>query len=400
MASLWETGILDLVDVVLVAVILWAGVVWLRRTRARLALLGLAIVGVVYLTARQLGLTLTAWLLQGFFAVFVIVLVVVFQEDLRRLFEQIASWGLRRKPAAFGPDVADVLVRTVARMASSRTGALIVVPGREPIERHLDGGIELGARMSEPLLLSLFDASSPGHDGAVVVEGDRVTRFAVHLPLSSDHQQLGSRGTRHAAALGMAELCDALCIVVSEERGTVSVALGGRIRELREPQALLAVIRNFLAGIAPPEGERGRLRGAVGHWREGLAAIVLALALWVLVVPGSELVEVERPAAVVVQNLPAGFELERVQPENVIVTLSGQRRDLYFADPNRLHVRVDALLVQLGRRTFQVSEDQVEHPENVSVVGVEPTSVKLFVRPAGSPDSPDSPGSPGSPEAS
>ncbi len=384
MAS-WDTPILDLVDVILVAFILWAGVVWLRRTRARLALLGLAIVGVVYLTARQLGLTLTAWLLQGFFAVFVIVLVVVFQEDLRRLFEQIATWGLRRKPATLGPDVADVLVRTVARMASTRTGALIVVPGREPIERHLDGGIELGARISEPLLLSLFDASSPGHDGAVVVEGDRVTRFAVHLPLSSDHHQLGPRGTRHAAALGMAELSDALCIVVSEERGTVSVARGGRIRQLREPQALLAVIRGFLEDIAPPQGDRGRLRGAAGHWREGLAAILLATALWVLVVPGSELVEVERPAAVVVQNLPAGFELERVQPENVMVTLSGQRRDLYFADPNRLHVRVDALLVQLGRRTFQVSEDQVEHPENVSVVGVEPTSVKLFVRPAGSP---------------
>lgn len=383
MGSLWDTRLFDLVDVVLVALILWGGVVWVRRTRARLALIGLAIVGVVYLAARQLGLTLTAWLLQGFFAVFVIVLVVVFQEDLRRLFERIATWGLRRKPAALAPDVADVLVRTVARLASTRTGALLVVPGREPIERHIDGGIELGARISEPLLLSLFDASSPGHDGAVIVEGNRATRFAVHLPLSSDHRQLGPGGTRHAAALGLAELSDALCIVVSEERGTVSVAHGGRIRVLREPQALLGEIRRFLEEIAPPEGERSRLRGTLGYWREGLAAVGLAAGLWAMVVPGSEFVEVERPAPVVVQNLPAGFELERIQPESVTVTLSGQRRDLYFADPNRLHVRVDALLVQLGRRTFQISEDQVEHPENLSVVGVEPTSVKLFVRPAG-----------------
>jgi diadenylate cyclase len=384
MGTLWDTGLFDLIDVVLVAFILWAGVVWLRRTRARLALLGLAIVGVVYLAARQLGLTLTAWLLQGFFAVFVIVLVVVFQEDLRRLFEQIATWGLRRKPATLAPDVADILVRSIARMAAHRTGALIVVPGREPVERHLDGGIELGARISEPLLLSLFDSSSPGHDGAVIVEGDHATRFAVHLPLSSDQQQLGPGGTRHAAALGLAELCDALCIVVSEERGTVSVAHAGRLRVLREPQALLGEIRRFLDEVAPSEGERSRLRRVAERWREALVAVGLAAGLWALVVPGSEFVEVERPAAVVVQNLPAGFELERVQPESVTVTLSGQRRDLYFADPNSLQVRIDALLVQLGRRTFQISEDQVEHPENLSVVSVEPTSVKLYVR---SPDS-------------
>ena len=376
----WETGIADLFDVAIVAVVLWAGLVWLRRTRARWALVGLAIVGVIYLAASRLQLTLTAWLLQGFFAVFVIVLVVVFQEDLRRLFEQIATWGLRRKRPALAPDVADTIVRSAARMAATRTGALIVLPGREPLDRHLEGGIELGGRISEPLLLSLFDASSPGHDGAVVLDGDRAARFAVHLPLSSHLSQLGPGGTRHAAALGLAERTDALCIVISEERGTVSVAREGHIKVLPEPQALRGEIRAFLEGVAPAGDARSRVRGVAAHWREAIAAIALAAAVWAAVVPGSAVVEVEREAPVTVTNLPNGYEVESVEPGLVTVTLSGRRRDFYFADPKALRIRIDGLLVQLGRRTFQVSTREVEHPEALEVIHVDPASVKVSVR--------------------
>jgi uncharacterized protein (TIGR00159 family) len=376
----WETGLLDLLDVSLVALMLWAGIVWVRRSRARLALLGLAIVGAVYLAASRLNLTLTAWLLQGFFAVFVIVLVVVFQEDLRRLFEQIATWGLRRRPPGLAEDVADTIVRSVARMASTRTGALIVIPGREPLERHLEGGIELGAHVSEPLLLSLFDASSPGHDGAVIVMGGRAARFAVHLPLSSDHPQLRSVGTRHAAALGLAERTDALCIVVSEERGTVSVARGGQLIRLSDPQALTPEIRRFLAEVSPVQQQGGSVRAAARHWREGLLAAGLAAACWALLIPGSAVVQVERPARVRVENLPAGYELESVDPPELTVTVSGRRRDLYFLDADSLEVRLDALLVELGRRTFQISEDEVKHPDGLSVVHIDPTQVVLSVR--------------------
>ncbi|UCE85770.1 MAG: hypothetical protein JSU66_15810 [Deltaproteobacteria bacterium] len=128
----------DVLDVSLVALILWAGIVWLRHTRARLALIGVMIVAAVYLAARRLDLELTAWILQGFFAVLVLILVVVFQDDLRRLFEQLAVWGLRRKPPATPLGVIDTLARAVARLAETRTGGLIVIPGREPLERHVE----------------------------------------------------------------------------------------------------------------------------------------------------------------------------------------------------------------------------------------------------------------------
>ncbi len=138
----------DVLDIGLVAVFLWAALGWLRHTRSRLALLGVVLLSGVYLGARQLELQLTVWLLQGFFTVLVFVLVVVFQEDLRRIFEQIAVWGLRRRAPALPSDAVETLVNSVAEQTRRREGALYIIPGRDPLDRHLDGGIDLDAEIS------------------------------------------------------------------------------------------------------------------------------------------------------------------------------------------------------------------------------------------------------------
>jgi uncharacterized protein (TIGR00159 family) len=367
----WRDG----VDVLVVAVLAWSVLQLVRRTQARQALLGLVMLGVLYLVAREVELQLTAAILQGFFAVLVLILVVVFQDDLRRFFEQIATWGRRRR----APDptgVNDLLVRAVARLAASRTGALFVLPGRDPLERHLSGGLPLGGEVSEPLLLSLFDPSSPGHDGAVVLRGRKVERFAVHLPLSADHAQLGARGTRHAAALGLAERTDALCVVVSEERGTVSVARQGGLRTLWQPQELSGELVRFEAAVAPP----GTRRASTLRWREAALALGIAVALWLLFVPGSTVDEASFPAPVVVEKIPDEYELEAVEPAEVEITLSGPRRLLVLAGGRRCQVRVDALLARLGRRTFRLGKEDVDHPEGLEVVRVRPDSVRVSLR--------------------
>lgn len=376
-----ELRITDVVDVAIVAFMLWATLAWLRRARARIALAGVVIAAGAYLLARQLELSMTVWILQGFFAVLVIVLVVVFQEDLRRLFEQIAIWGLRRKPPSAPPDAVDALVGAVRRLVAQRCGALFVIPGREPLDRHVAGGVPLGGLVSEPLLLSLFDPHSPGHDGAVSIEGDRVMRFAVHLPLSTDHAQLGMGGTRHAAALGLAERADALCIVVSEERGTVSIARDGRLRTLAGPELLAREIRRFLSDRWPKQApRRSRALELVRRWPEALFAVGTSAGLWLLLVPGATVAQYQRRLPVEVENLPAGYALESVEPTEVEVVLRGRRRDVYLAlQQDKLSIKVDALLVQLGRRTFDVGPEQVEHPASVTPVSVAPARVKLNV---------------------
>ncbi|HSJ97113.1 MAG TPA: diadenylate cyclase [Myxococcota bacterium] len=373
-----DVRLTDLIDVLIVAVLLWAGLSWVRRARARIALGGVAIAATLFLLARQLQLQMTVWILQGFFAVGVLVLVVVFQDDLRRGLEQIAVWGLRRRPQAAPADAVDALVGAVRRMVAERTGALIVLPGREPLERHVAGGIELDGKLSEPLLLSVFDPHSPGHDGAVLVEGDRVRRFALHLPLSTDAQQLAGGGTRHAAALGLAARSDALCVVVSEERGTVSVARDGRLVRLSGPEVLAAELRRFLQRVPEARGAPRGWRGVARRWPEALVATAASAALWFLLVPGSAVDRFSRRVPVVIENLPPGWALESVEPAEVEVVFEGSRRSLLFAGGNaKAEVEVDALLAQLGRRTFELRPGDVRHPEGWRAIALEPDRVKL-----------------------
>ena len=379
--TLLKIGLIDFVDVLVVGLLLWALIAWMRRVRADLALLGLGFLGLFYLVALQLELQLTAWIFQGFFAVLIVLLVVVFQEDLRRLFEQIAVLGLGHRPPRPEVGGAAAIYRAMQRLARSRTGALVVVPGREPLERQLRGGVKLDAEISEELLLSILDPHSPGHDGAVLVQGNRLARFGVHLPLSEDRAQLGPGGTRHAAALGLAERCDALCVVVSEERGTISTASRGRLTTLMDPDQLLEVLEDQLEsqGIRESRGEM-RWHRVRRRLIEGGIAFALALAGWLAFVPGSAVDQVTLEAVVVVENMPAGYALEKVEPASVRLTVSGLRRQLLLAQAEDFQVVVDALLVGLGRRTFALPREAVRHSTDVEVLDVKPSKVRLSVR--------------------
>lgn len=383
LAQLRELHLADLLDIGLVTTFVYSAIALVRRTQARLVAGGILVLITLFIVARALDLRLTTWLLQGFFAVFLIILVVIFQEELRQMFENLALWGLRRgapTPPSYG--TAELLVGVVADMARNRIGALIVVAGKQPIDRHLHGGIELGGRLSEPLLRSIFDPHSPGHDGAVVVHEDTVVRFAAQLPLSTDFQQLRGAGTRHSAALGLSERSDALCIVVSEERGTISVARAGTLRALRGAAELEAELQSFLRALSPPASTRGFLSSLVReNWVEKIAAFLVVIGLWYLFVPGSRPDTKAFPIPVKVVNLPPDLELEKVEPREIMAIFSGQRRAFYLFDPTRTDITIDASLARYGRRTFAVSEEQIRHPPELTVEDIEPEQVRLSLRP-------------------
>lgn len=373
----------DLVDIILVAALVYTALAWIRRTRAFLVAVGMFLIGVLYVAARALDLRLTAWIFQGFFAIFVVAVVVIFQEELRQIFERIAVWGLRRRPAPQAADPVDALVSCTADFIRARIGALVVLAGRQPVERHLTGGVELKGRLSGPLLKSIFDPHSPGHDGAAIVEGGEVTRFAAHLPLSKDLQQLSGVGTRHAAALGLAELTDALCLVVSEERGTISVARDGRLHEVEDPPALGLLLEQFVREKRPEDRPARAWRQVLlENWMEKLGALAIVACLWYLFVPGSRLAEVTYRVPVRVVNLPPDLALERVEPPEVKVTFQGLRRDFYLFDGKRLRITVDGSLTKVGRRTFKISDRSLRYPKDLSLRDLDPSQVRVSVKKA------------------
>jgi hypothetical protein len=211
----------------------------------------------------------------------------------------------------------------------------------------------------------------------VIVIGDRIARFGAHLPLSEDHAALGPGGTRHAAGLGLAERCDALCVIVSEERGTVSIARDGKLRVLDGVAELGTELDGFAFGTraaGPPVGRR--LMG-IGL-DVGIAAVITS-ALWLFLTPGSAETEVERTVSVQVENIPEGYAVDAIEPETVELLLSGPRSVLLFEEADAVSVTLDAAPIALGRRTFRVRPDDVLHSPHVSVLRIDPRSVRLSV---------------------
>jgi len=375
-------SLVDVLDVGIVSGLCWVAIAWVREARARVALGGVAIVTALYGVATLVDLRLTTTILQGFIAIAALVLVVVFQDDLRRFFEGLTLWVVRNATPRPSSDVLDSLGALCFSLAGERTGLLFVLPGREPIDRFLDGGQHLGGRVSEPLLRSLLDTKTPGHDGAIVIRGGQVTRFGVHLPLSTEFAAIGAGGTRHAAALGLAERSDACCVVVSEERGEVSIAWRGRLTRVDDGAELRALVEKFLERTARRRREpwfRSRIALARRRWREGVVATALASSLWLLTGPGAMVDRTSRSVPVVIDNVPDGYRVAAVEPAQVDVEFEGRRRDFVMAPEDEFAVRVDGDLVDQGRRTFAVEVTQVEHPPALRIVGMDPIKVRLDI---------------------
>jgi uncharacterized protein (TIGR00159 family) len=374
----------DLLDIALVATLFYAIIVSMKRANAGLALVGILILAAVYVFASQFRLGLTIWILRGFATVFLILLVVVFQRDFRRLFDRIAVWSLMRSPLQKpSEEGTEALAEALTKLASRRQGALVVIPGKDPLARHLSGGVPLDGQLSEALLLSLFDPGSIGHDGAVVVQEDRLSDFSVHLPLSANFSEIGQRGTRHSAALGLTERTDALCVVVSEETGDISIARDGALYQLKDKAELRdALNREMRKAPRDQQGKSAILAALSKNWLDRLAAVALAVVAWFVFASGSQIVQRTVPVPVMVENIHPSFTVEGIEPKDVSVTVTGLRRDVYLLDPSTLEVRVDAFLIGFGRRTFEVSSNNVSHPRDLTVLDIEPRRVTLSVTPA------------------
>jgi uncharacterized protein (TIGR00159 family) len=384
---LTDIGFSGLCDIAIVTLVLYTFLVALKRTRrSGLIFTGIVMVGAVYLAARKFNLLLTVALLQGFFAVFLVALVVIFQEDLRYFFERVALWWLerrlplsKRKTARLPGREVEILARTVSDLGRAKIGALIVIRGHDSIARHLNGGEEVKGLISEPLLKSIFDPHSIGHDGAVVIDGQLIDRLGCQLPLSTNFEKLAHSGTRHAAALGLSERSDALCLVASEERGTISVARNGDIRIVSTTPELVAVLESFYDEIAPPPEKRSWTTFLLRNYREKAVSFVLAVALWVVVGYSAQTVQRTFEVPVTYGPLPSALIVAHIEPPKVLVALSGQRRTFAFLRPYDIKVVLQLWEAKKGRHRFTITSRDLSYPPALELEDIQPRQVLLEI---------------------
>lgn len=246
--------VLDLLDILLVAFIIYRIILLIKGTRAVQMLVGLAVLLIVYVASQVGGLYTLNWILNNFLSSIILVIVVIFQNDIRRALIHVgrnpffADLSFREET-----QVIDELCRGCTALAKKHLGALIVIERETGINDFLEVGVELDAKPSAALLHSIFHHASPLHDGAVIIQRGRITRAGCFLPLTQDPGVSQQYGTRHRAAIGLTELVDAVVIVVSEETGRIAVVVGGKITRDLEVTTLKKVLNRLL--------EPRRLRG-------------------------------------------------------------------------------------------------------------------------------------------
>jgi len=379
--SIPQFGLQDLLDILIMSILVYQLYSWFRKSRAIQVLAGLGTITVIYFITRQTGLHMTSWVLQQMGTVIIIVIIVVFQNEIRQTLyrfsklSELVGGGSQR--TCSGPAI---IAETVFELAKKRCGAILVFQRTDQLEEHLHNGTQLDALVSTHLLQNIFHEGTPLHDGAVLIHNEQIVQAACLLPLSDSQQLPQHYGTRHRAAIGLTERTDAVVVVVSEERGEVSLSVRGELTTLQN----LEQLRQQLEKLLTPEGKqlkRPFLRRLFSDLPVKTAVLLGVTIIWLLLsVRQGEVAIV--PVPLTFHGLPNGMTLTRVSPEEVTVRLRSNSG--LTPSPRQLDLTADLDLgeVQEGHNIMRVSLSHVRVPSGMTVIGIEPTTVRIIVRSA------------------
>ncbi len=241
----------NLVDIFIVAYIIYRLLGLIRETRAEKLLKGLIILLLFSVVVSILDLQMLNWLLDKLWIIFAITLPIVFQPELRRFLEQLGQGSFfkssrgHQDAQGYQAIIAEITA-AASKLSRDKTGALIVLTRQTGIAEYTENGISLDALVTSSLLINIFVPNTPLHDGAVVIKAGRLSKAASVLPLSRNADLPGELGTRHRAGLGITEVSDAIAVIVSEETGKISLAIDGRLYRPLQPQYLQEMLTREL----------------------------------------------------------------------------------------------------------------------------------------------------------
>ncbi len=355
----WQDG----VDIVLSSYILFRLYVLLRGTNASRVLIGMAVLWVFLRVSAFFDLIVTSWAMQGIIAAAALIIVVVFRNEIRLILQarnlKGIVWGFPKRP--FSTPV-ETLSDAVFEMARRRIGALLVFPGDEELSEHVHGAIPWNGQISKEMILSIFWEGNPVHDGAAVIQGDKVTEVGGLIPLSRREDLPYYYGTRHRAAAGLAELSDALVIVVSEERGQVSAAKGQDIRVVRGKQELQEILEAH-AGVSTRQGGHRKAK-QLEMATAALVSLFFIGGVWFSFTQGLDtLITLDVPIEYV--NRDPGLEILNTSRNSVALELSGSGSLVRAVRPDQVQVRLDLSRAKPGENRMVLGPETVNLPPGV-----------------------------------
>lgn len=368
----------DVFDILIISVLLYQLYRWFRNTRAVQVLIGLSLIALFYVVTRTMGLFMTSWILQQLGTVTFILIIVVFQQEIRQTLYRVSliRHAFGAPPAGTPGDHAE-LVRGVFHCAANRTGALIVIRRQDPLAEHLSNGVVIDGALTHELIETIFFPGSPLHDGAAVIDGGRITMASCHLPLAIQSELSPGHGTRHRAALGITERSDAVVIVVSEERGAVSVAVGETLTPVATEGELTALLDRLLTRTPPlPRERRGVMEFLFADLRTKGAILTLVTLSWlILTIRQGEIVTVTAPIRF--RNVPAGMVMTGSSPDELELQIKVYSN--LIPAPGKLDItaEVDLGRTRPGHNTLPLSSENFKLPLGVVFSQTKPSVVRV-----------------------
>ncbi|HVN79719.1 MAG TPA: diadenylate cyclase [Terriglobia bacterium] len=367
-------------DFIVLSVVVYGLLSWARKTRLLRFLLGIAGLVMAGSLASRLDLIVTAWVLHAGAVAVVVMMVVINYPEIR---QALIHFDPFRRLMRFGSSdqVPDRVLITEAAfaLAGIRCGALIVLTGRDSLENRLTGGVPLDSRVSREILEAIFRKVSPLHDGAAIISGNRIARAGAFLPLTRREDLPNYYGTRHRAALGLAEESDAKVIVVSEERGEVSLVEGTRI--FRTGNALQLAQHLESARLRPSlPSSRKLLGGFSGNIKLKVSAVALSSLIWAVVfMTGTSVRTFTVP--IEFRDVPTGLEIATPSQDMLTIQLRAASRLFDFLNENQLVATVSLKGMNSGAHRITFQADNLNLPPGVSLERTVPAALGLTLLP-------------------
>jgi uncharacterized protein (TIGR00159 family) len=368
----------DLADILIMTFLLYQLYSWFRKTRAMQVLLGLGVVTLIYFATRFLDLYMTSWILQELGTVLIILIIVVFQAEIRQAlyrFSLLRNFFDSREKEQHGHF--QQIAETLFRFAEKRTGALLVFKRSESLADLMLNGVRLDCEITPQILETIFTDGTPLHDGAALVKDGRIALASCHLPLSSNHDIPQHFGTRHRAALGLSERTDAIVVVVSEERGEVLLAEAGEFLKLGSPEELVTALEQRVSPV--------REKTSLTLWQKMFSNLLPKTAL-LLIVTASWALITSRQGQITTVTAP--IRLQGISDELVLVRSSPEEVDVQLKSfssltpaPAKLDIsaNVDLSGIREGQTAVRIKNSDFALPSGMAVSSVTPSSIKVVM---------------------
>ena len=382
-ALLSNISLPDILDILLISIIAYQLYIWFWGTKAFKALAGIILLSCVFLLAKSWGLFLTTWVFQILWQVFVILLIILFQKEIRLVLERfnpLKSIGFKQNLAP--NDWIPKFVDWALEKAKKKTGSIIIFERYDRIYDLITKGVLIEADPLPEILNSIFNKKSDLHDGAVLITSEKIMKACCYLPLSAREDLPAKYGTRHRAAIGLAEQCDAFVMIISEERGEISFAIGDKIQTIKDKKNLTQILEKAIArSIETDKSVKKQVQSwFTRRYKIKISVTALVCVIWILLA-GQQNFEKKIFFPLKFNNLPSGFIVSQPLDQQIAVTFKGLRKDVSLINKENINAVLDLSSTTQKVSSHNITTRNLIMPDNkVNIINIVPSRIKVTIK--------------------